>query len=223
MPVPRAFLKLAVPAVAAQLINILYNLVDKMFIGHIPEVGKQALAGVGVTTPVILAISAFAALVSMGGAPKASIFLGKGENHQAEKVLGSCTWMLLLLSVLITAVMLTFGRPVLLLFGASTETIGFATDYMNIYLPGHCFYAAYPGIERFYHRSGENPGQYAQCCHRRCDKYRSGCFVDQRLSDGCPRCRPCYRDFSGPIYIFCDLLSVFRKERAAVETEDDPL
>ena len=91
MPVPRAFIKLAVPAVAAQLINILYNLVDKMFIGHIPEVGKQALAGVGVTTPVILAISAFAALVSMGGAPKASIFLGKGEKDQAEKVLGcSC-------------------------------------------------------------------------------------------------------------------------------------
>ncbi|MGM9601088.1 MAG: MATE family efflux transporter, partial [Faecousia sp.] len=104
MPVSRAFLKLAIPAVAAQLINILYNLVDKMFIGHIPEVGKQALAGVGVTTPVILAISAFAALVSMGGAPKASIFLGKGEKGQAEKVLGSCTWMLLLLSLLITAV-----------------------------------------------------------------------------------------------------------------------
>ena len=90
-PVPKAFFKLAVPAVAAQLINILYNLVDKMFIGHIPEVGKQALAGVGVTTPVILAISAFAALVSMGGAPKASIFLGKGENEQAERVIGSCT------------------------------------------------------------------------------------------------------------------------------------
>ena len=115
-PVPKAFFKLAVPAVAAQLINILYNLVDKMFIGHIPEVGKQALAGVGVTTPVILAISAFAALVSMGGAPKASIFLGKGEKEQAEKVMGSCTWMLFLLSILLTAVMLVFGRPILLLF-----------------------------------------------------------------------------------------------------------
>ena len=89
MPVPKAFFRLAIPAVAAQLINVLYNLVDKMFIGHIPAVGKQALAGVGVTTPVILAISAFAALVSMGGAPKASILLGKGETEQAEKVMGS--------------------------------------------------------------------------------------------------------------------------------------
>lgn len=79
-PVPKAFFKLAIPAVAAQLINILYNLVDKMFIGHIPTVGKQALAGVGVTTPVILAISAFAALVCMGGAPKASILLGRGKT-----------------------------------------------------------------------------------------------------------------------------------------------
>lgn len=139
MPVPRAFLELAVPAVAAQLINILYNLVDKMFIGHIPEVGKQALAGVGVTAPVILAISAFAALVSMGGAPKASIFLGKGESQQAENVLGSCTWMLLLLSMLITAVMLVFGRSILRLFGASTNTISFAADYMNIYCLGTVF------------------------------------------------------------------------------------
>ena len=89
MPVPKAFVKLALPAVAAQLINILYNLVDKMFIGHIPGVGKQALAGVGVTTPIILAISAFAALVSMGGAPKASIYMGKGDNEEAERVMGS--------------------------------------------------------------------------------------------------------------------------------------
>ena len=100
MPIPKAFLKLALPAVAAQLINICYNLVDKMFIGHIPDVGKQALAGVGVTAPVILAISAFAALVSMGGASKASIFLGKGDKEQAEKVMGSCTWMLIVLSII---------------------------------------------------------------------------------------------------------------------------
>lgn len=92
MPIWNAFFKLAIPAVAAQLINVLYNLVDKMFIGRIPGVGKQTLAGVDVTTPVILAISAFAALVSMGGSPKASIFMGKGDNERAEKVIGSCTW-----------------------------------------------------------------------------------------------------------------------------------
>lgn len=119
LSVPKAFFKLATPAVAAQLINVLYNLVDKMFIGRIPDVGKEALAGVGVTTPVILAISAFAALVSMGGAPKASIFLGKGDKEQAERVLGSCTWMLIFLSALLTGIMLCFGRQVLLLFGAS--------------------------------------------------------------------------------------------------------
>lgn len=155
MLVPKAFLKLAVPAVAAQLINILYNLVDKMFIGHIPEVGKQALAGVGVTTPVILAISAFAALVSMGGAPKASIFLGKDEKEDAEKVMGSCTWMLLLLSVLITAVMLAFGRPILLLFGASVDTIGFATDYMNIYCLGTVFTQLTLGLNAFITAQGK--------------------------------------------------------------------
>lgn len=154
-PVPKAFFKLAVPAVAAQLINILYNLVDKMFIGHIPEVGKQALAGVGVTTPVILAISAFAALVSMGGAPKASIFLGKGEKEQAEKVMGSCTWMLLLLSVLLTAVMLAFGWPILLLFGASEDTISFAVDYMNIYCLGTLFTQLTLGLNAFITAQGK--------------------------------------------------------------------
>lgn len=155
MPVPKAFLKLAVPAVAAQLINILYNLVDKMFIGHIPEVGKQALAGVGVTTPVILAISAFAALVSMGGAPKASIFLGKGDTVQAEKVVGSCTWMLLLLSVLLTILMLVFGRPVLLLFGASKDTISFAVSYMNIYCLGTVFTQLTLGLNAFITAQGK--------------------------------------------------------------------
>lgn len=155
MPVPKAFLKLAVPAVAAQLINILYNLVDKMFIGHIPEMGKQALAGVGVTTPVILAISAFAALVSMGGAPKASIFLGKGDTVQAEKVVGSCTWMLLLLSVLLTVLMLAFGRPVLLLFGASEDTIPFAISYMNIYCLGTVFTQLTLGLNAFITAQGK--------------------------------------------------------------------
>ncbi len=155
MPVSKAFFKLAIPAVAAQLINILYNLVDKMFIGHIPVVGKQALAGVGVTTPVILAISAFAALVSMGGAPKASILLGKGENEQAKKVVGSCTWMLLLLSVLLTGIMLAFGRPILLLFGASADTISFASDYMNIYCLGTVFTQLTLGLNAFITAQGK--------------------------------------------------------------------
>lgn len=155
MPVPKAFIKLALPAVAAQLINILYNLVDKMFIGHIPEVGKEALAGVGVTAPVILAISAFAALVSMGGAPKASIFMGKGDNEQAEKVMGSCTWMLIVFSVVLTAFMLIFGKMILQLFGASDDTISYATDYMNIYCLGTLFTQLTLGLNAFITAQGK--------------------------------------------------------------------
>lgn len=155
MPVPKAFIKLALPAVAAQLINILYNLVDKMFIGHIPGVGQQALAGVGVTAPVILAISAFAALVSMGGAPKASIFMGKGDNEQAEKVMGSCTWMLIVLSVVLTAFMLIFGKMILQLFGASDDTISYATDYMNIYCLGTLFTQLTLGLNAFITAQGK--------------------------------------------------------------------
>ncbi len=155
LPVPKAFFQLAVPAVAAQLINILYNLVDKMFIGHIPVVGKQALAGVGVTTPVILAVSAFAALVSMGGAPKASIFLGKGQREQAEQVMGSCTWMLLLLSGILTVLLLLFGRPVLLLFGASGDTISFAADYMRVYCLGTVFTQLTLGLNAFLTAQGK--------------------------------------------------------------------
>ena len=155
MTVPKAFFKLALPAIAAQLINILYNLVDKMFIGHIPGVGKQALAGVGVTAPVILAISAFAALVSMGGAPKASIFMGKGEKEQAEKVIGSCTWMLIVLSIILTAIMLIFGKNILQLFGASNDTITYAVDYMNIYCLGTLFTQLTLGLNAFITAQGK--------------------------------------------------------------------
>ena len=155
MPVSKAFFRLAVPAVAAQLINILYNLVDKMFIGHIPDVGKQALAGVGVTAPVILAISAFAALVSMGGAPKASIFMGKGNREQAEKVMGSCTWMLVVVSIVLTGMMLGFGRTILQLFGASEDTIHYASDYMNIYCLGTLFTQLTLGLNAFITAQGK--------------------------------------------------------------------
>lgn len=155
MSVATAFFKLAIPAIAAQLINILYNLVDKMFIGRIPAVGKQALAGVGVTAPVILAVSAFAALVSMGGAPKASIFMGKGDNEQAEKVMGSCTWLLIILSLALTAIMLIFGRSIMLLFGASQDTITYATDYMNIYCLGTLFTQLTLGLNAFITAQGK--------------------------------------------------------------------
>lgn len=155
VPIPTAFFRLAIPAIAAQLINILYNLVDKMFIGHIPLVGKQALAGVGVTAPVILAISAFAALVSMGGAPKASIFMGRGDHEKAEKVMGSCTWLLIVLSLVLTGIMLIFGKAILQLFGASKDTITYAVAYMKIYCLGTLFTQLTLGLNAFITAQGK--------------------------------------------------------------------
>ena len=148
-PIHRLFFSLAVPAILAQMINILYNLVDKMFIGHIPVEGPLALAGVGITTPVILAISALAALVSMGGAPKASIMMGRQNYPAAEEILGTCTWMILVLSLLLTVFMRLCGRPVLLLFGASSGTIGYALDYMNIYCLGTVLIQLTLGLNAF--------------------------------------------------------------------------
>ena len=154
-PVLKAFLRLAPPAIATQLINILYNLIDRLFIGHIPNYGGVALAGVGVTAPVILAISAFAALVSMGGAPKASIFMGEGNTSKAEKVMGACTWMLIAISIVLTCIMLAFGKPILLLFGASDVTIVYAVDYMNIYCFGTLFTQLTLGLNAFITAQGK--------------------------------------------------------------------
>ena len=122
----RLLFKLSVPAVAAQLINMLYNMVDRMYIGRIPDEGALALTGMGVSMPVIMLISAFAALVSMGGAPRASIKMGERDMGAAELILGNCTTALLAISLVLTAVFLTFAEPLLLLFGASADTIGYA-------------------------------------------------------------------------------------------------
>ncbi len=149
MPVGPLFLKMAVPAVLSQLINILYNLVDKMFIGHMKTGGAEALAGLGVTTPVILFLSAFAALVSMGGAPKTAIALGKNEKDMAERIMGSCTALLLVISALLTVGMLVWGRNILLVFGASADTIGYAVDYMHIYCLGTVFIQLSLGLNTF--------------------------------------------------------------------------
>lgn len=149
MPVALLFVKMAVPAVLSQLINILYNLVDKMFIGHMQIGGTESLAGLGVTTPVILLLSAFAALVSMGGAPKAAIALGKNDKDLAERILGSCMSLLLVISVLLTFCMLLWGRNILLVFGASRDTIGYALDYMHIYCLGTVFIQLSLGLNTF--------------------------------------------------------------------------
>ena len=138
-PVGKLLLKLALPTVAAQLINMMYNIVDRMYIGHIPGDGAMALTGVGVCMPLIMVVSAFAALISNGGAPRATIFMGKGEKDKAEKTLGNCFCTQIIVSLILTAFLLAGNRGFLLAFGASENTISFAADYMNIYAIGTIF------------------------------------------------------------------------------------
>lgn len=152
--VGRLLFKLAVPAIVAQVINVLYNMVDRMYIGHLPEIGETALTGVGVCFPLITAISAFAALVSMGGAPRASIFLGRGDKETAEKILGNCATALVVVGVALTAVFFAFGYQLLGLFGASADTIGYAWQYFSIYLVGTIFVQASLGLNAFINAQG---------------------------------------------------------------------
>lgn len=152
--VGRLLFKLAVPAIVAQVINVLYNMVDRMYIGHLPEIGETALTGVGVCFPLITAISAFAALVSMGGAPRASIFLGRGDKETAEKILGNCATALVVVGVVLTAVFFAFGYQLLGLFGASADTIGYAWQYFSIYLVGTIFVQASLGLNAFINAQG---------------------------------------------------------------------
>ena len=135
-PLGKLIFQLALPGIMAQLINVLYNMVDRMYIGHMPETGATALTGLGVCLPIIVLISAFSAFAGMGGAPLAAIQLGKGDKNRAEKILGNATTMLITCSVVLTIVFGFFKEPILYAFGASPETIGFALDYINIYLVG---------------------------------------------------------------------------------------
>ncbi len=148
-PLGKLLWRLAVPTVLAQLINMLYNIVDRIYIGHIPKVGALALTGVGVCMPLILIVSAFAALVGNGGAPRASISMGKGDKESAEKILGNCFAMQLVISVILTAVLLIWNRDFLLAFGASENTIEYGVSYMNIYSLGTIFVQLTLGMNFF--------------------------------------------------------------------------
>ena len=148
-PVGKLLRKLALPAVVAQLINMLYNLVDRIYIGHIPQIGPLALTGLGVCMPLIMIVSAFAALVSSGGAPRASIFMGQGDNNKAEQTLGNCFSLQVIVSVMLTAVLLIWNKDFLYAFGASENTIGYALDYMNIYALGTIFVQLTLGMNAF--------------------------------------------------------------------------
>lgn len=153
-PIGKLLFKLALPAITAQIINMLYNIVDRIYIGHIDKVGSLALTGVGVCMPIIMLTSAFAALVSMGAAPRTSISMGKGDNVGAEKIMGNCVTLQLMISALLTAALLIWNRPLLLSFGASENTIGYAVDYMNIYAIGTVFVQLSLGMNAFISAQG---------------------------------------------------------------------
>ena len=141
--------RLAIPSITAQIINVLYNMVDRMFIGHIPEIGAATLTGVGITFPIITLISAFSYLIGMGGAPLAAIEMGKNNQKQAEKIMGNCFSALIMISVLLTVFFLSFQKPLLLFFGASENTLAYAIDYLSIYTCGTVFVQISLGLNTF--------------------------------------------------------------------------
>ena len=148
-PLGKLLLKLSLPTVTAQIINMLYNIVDRIYIGHIPETGALALTGVGVCMPLIMIVSAFAALVGNGGAPRASIFMGKGDKESAERTLGNCFTTQIFVSFLLTLILFTGNRSFLMAFGASENTIPYAVAYMNIYSLGTIFVQLTLGMNAF--------------------------------------------------------------------------
>ena len=148
-PVGKLLLKLALPTVTAQIINMLYNIVDRIYIGHIPEIGEAALTGVGVCMPLIMIVTAFSAFAAYGGAPRTSIYMGQGDHDSAEKTLGNCFAVQFIISVLLTAALLLWNRDFLMAFGASDKTIGYGVEYMNIYAIGTIFVQMTLGMNAF--------------------------------------------------------------------------
>ena len=134
--IPKLLARLAVPAVIAQVVNLLYNIVDRIYIGHIAEIGAAALTGVGLFTPILMLLNAFAMLAGAGGAPLAAIALGQRDHEKAEKIAGNCFTVLLLFSVVLTAVFYVSAPWLLRLFGASDSTLPYAADYSRIYILG---------------------------------------------------------------------------------------
>ena len=152
--IPKLLLTLGLPGVAAQFINMLYNIVDRIYIGNIPDTGAMALTGVGVCFPIIMIISAFAAFAGMGGAPLASISLGRGDRDGAERILGNCFTLVLFLSAVLTVFFQIFKEPVLYAFGASGNSVGYGLSYVEIYLYGTVFVQIALGLNTFISAQG---------------------------------------------------------------------
>lgn len=160
-PLGRLMFSLALPAVAAQLINVLYNIIDRIYIGHIEGYGDLALTGVGITFPIITIISAFSAFAGMGGAPLASIELGKHDYKRAERILGNSAGLMVFFSACLMIFCYLFKRPMLYAFGASDATIVYADSYLSIYLLGTLFVQFSIGLNTFI--SGQGAARTAMC------------------------------------------------------------
>ena len=161
--VPLIF-SLALPTALAQLVNMLYNIVDRIYVGHIPGTGSLALAGLGVTYPIIVLITAFSNLIGMGGAPRASVAMGRGDYKTAEKILGNCITLLIVLSVVLSVVFTIYGEPVLRAFGASENTLPYAMAYLRIYLMGTIFVQFTLGMTPFITNQGFAKTSMATTC-----------------------------------------------------------
>ena len=163
-PIGKLLFKLAVPCICAQLVNMLYNIVDRIFIGNIPNIGSDALTGVGVTFPVIMLISAFSALIGMGGGPRASIAMGEKRNDDAEKILTNCFVALIGIALVLTVFFSVFNEPLLLKFGANEDTIGYASSYLSIYVLGTVFVQISLGMNGFITAQGKAGYAMATVC-----------------------------------------------------------
>lgn len=155
-PIGRLMVSMTFPAILAQIINVLYSVIDRIYIGHMEGVGASALTGVGVTFCITMFVSAFSAFISNGAAPLAAIWLGKGDRDHAERILGNSVSFLLICTVVLMAFFYAFRRPLLYMFGASDVTVGYATDYLSIYLIGTLFVELALGLNAFIICQGES-------------------------------------------------------------------
>ena len=147
--IPKLLAQLAIPVVVAQIVNLLYNIVDRIYIGHIPGIGAAALTGVGLFAPILMLINAFAMLSGSGGAPRAAIFMGKKDNETAEKIMANCFSLILIFAVGLTILFSIFAPKLLILFGASDATLPYAVEYARIYIFGSIFVLIVLGMNLF--------------------------------------------------------------------------
>lgn len=162
--VGRLIVRLAIPTVLAQLVNLLYNIMDRVYVGRIEGVGSLALAGLGVTFPIIMLISAFASLMGMGGAPRAAIAMGRGDNDEAEKILGNSACLLTLTAIALSVIFMLMRDKILLAFGASENTLPYASEYISIYLIGTIFVQLSLGLNMFITNQGFGKTSMATVC-----------------------------------------------------------